>query len=173
MTVAILDGAKFQQIEAVGTKTMNDATRQIFESRNANFEQAVRSSFDAQGIMHLLGATMPTIEPGFCVIELPFSPNLTQQDGFFHAGATSTIADSAGGYAALSLMPAGARVLTVEFKINLLAPARGDRLRAEAAVIKSGKNLTVATININAIFADQITLCAVMQQTTICLTDQL
>lgn len=151
---------------------MKDTRRPVLEPRNANYERDVRASFAAQGIMNLLGATMRTVEPGFCIIELPFNPNLTQQDGFFHAGATSTIADSAGGYAAYSLMPPGSRVLTVEFKVNLLSPAKGERLQAEASVIKSGRNLTVASIHVNAIRDEQSTLCAIMQQTTMCLNSQ-
>lgn len=119
--------------------------------------------------MQLLGATMRTIEPGYCVIDLPFKSQLSQQDGFFHAGSTSTIADSAGGYAAHSLMPAGHRVLTVEFKINLLAPADGELLSAEATVIKAGRTLTAATINVHCIKNSKTTLCAIMQQTTICI----
>ena len=140
-----------------------------FKASDPDFERKARESFASQGIMHLLGASMRSIEPGHCIIELPFSENLTQQDGFFHAGATSTIADSAGGYAALTLMPADSRVLTVEFKINLVAPAAGDRLTAEAKVIKSGKTLTVATIDVYAHTGENRKLCAVMQQTTICI----
>ena len=137
---------------------------------NPNYEKDARDSFAEQGIMDLLGASMRLIEPGRCVIELPFNTNLTQQDGFFHAGATSTIADSAGGYAAFSLMPPGSRVLTVEFKINLLSPANGDMIRAEANVIKPGRTLTVATINVDVICENQSKLCALVQQTTICIT---
>ncbi len=117
--------------------------------------------------MRLLGASMSTVEPGHCVIELPFHESLSQQDGFFHAGATSTIADSAGGYAALTLMPAGARVLTVEFKINLLAPADGSQLRAEGLVAKAGGKLTVVTINVHSVSQKSTRLCALMQQTVI------
>ena len=112
---------------------------------------------------------MRAIDPGHCIIDLPFSEQLTQQDGFFHAGATSTIADSAGGYAALSLMPAGTRVLTVEFKINLISPAIGDCLTAEAKVIKPGKTLTITTIDVTVISQQNPTLCAIVQQTLICL----
>ena len=141
--------------------------KENFRPTNLNFEKDVRSSFNEQGIMHLLGATMRTIEPGHCIIDLPFSEQLTQQDGFFHAGATSTIADSAGGYAALSLMPAATRVLTVEFKINLIAPAKGDQLTAEAWVIKPGKTLTITTINVTVYSDQKSTQCAILQQTLI------
>ncbi len=141
-----------------------------FEIRNPNFESEARMLFASQGIMRLLGATMRVIEPGHCIIDLPFSDNLTQQDGFFHGGATTTIADSAGGFAAFTLMPANSRILTVEFKINLTAPARGDRLTAEARVIKPGKTLTISTIDVTAHSDSKQSLCAVMQQTAICIT---
>lgn len=142
--------------------------RPKFKPLNLNFERDARKSFEMQGIMHLLGANMRVIEPGRCIIELPYRENLTQQDGFFHAGATSTIADSAGGYAGMSLMPPGSRVLTVEFKINLIAPAAGALLIAEGTVIKPGRTLTVADIAVSVQKADEIKLCAVVQQTTIC-----
>ena len=140
-----------------------------FQTSNINFENDVRASFCQQGIMRHLGATMRTVESGHCIIDLPFSEQLTQQDGFFHAGATSTIADSAGGYAALSLMPSGTRVLTVEFKINLIAPAKGDYLTAEARVIKPGKTLTITSVDVYVHFQQKPTHCAIVQQTLICL----
>lgn len=104
---------------------------------------AVRASFARQGMMDLLGARLALVEPGTCMIELPFRPELSQQDGFFHAGALTTIADSAAGYAALSLMAPGARVLTVELKINLLAPGVGELALARGLVQKAGRTLTV------------------------------
>ena len=143
--------------------------REIFHTSNPEYELDVRNSFNKQGIMHHLGATMATIEPGHCIIELPFSDRLTQQDGFFHAGVTSTIADSAGGYAAYSLMPAGTRVLTVEYKINLIAPAAGDHLSAEAWVIKPGKTLTITNIDVTVYSQQKSTQCAIVQQTLICI----
>lgn len=140
-----------------------------FSFQNPNYEAAARQSFGQQGIMTLLGASMKLIQPGRCIIELPFNETLTQQDGYFHAGVTSTIADSAGGYAALSLMSEGSRVLTVEFKINLVAPANGDVLIADATVLKPGKTLTVSVIHVNTVENSNETLCAVVQQTAICL----
>ena len=101
-----------------------------FTPKDPEFEARVRASFGRQGIMTLIGARLTRVEPGLVEIELPYRADLTQQYGFFHAGITSTIADSAGGYAAYSLMPAGTSVLTTEFKINLLAPAEGEFLRA-------------------------------------------
>lgn len=150
---------------------MHKLPEQPYKPANSNFERDAMNSFANQGIMQHLGATMRTIAPGYCVIDLPFSERLTQQDGFFHAGATSTIADSAGGYAAFSLMPAGSRVLTVEFKINLVAPAKGEQLIAEASVIKAGRTLSVSSINVHSVSGDKSTLCAVVQQTTICVPD--
>ena len=149
---------------------MSDTVIKSFKVLDPNYETKARKSFADQGIMRLIGATMRTIEPGHCIIDLPFNENLTQQDGFFHAGVTSTIADSAGGYAALTLMPADSRILTVEFKINLIAPAAGNWLSAEARVIKPGKTLTVSTIDVFAHSGDARKLCAIMQQTAICIS---
>src|SRR6185369_1918668 len=95
-----------------------------------------------QAFMRLLGATLERVEPGAVDIALPFREDLTQQQLFVHAGAISSIADSACGYAAYSLMPAGVNILSVEFKVNLLAPAEGERFLAEGRVIRAGKTLT-------------------------------
>jgi uncharacterized protein (TIGR00369 family) len=102
----------------------------------AEVRARVQESFDRQGLMEHLGARVSYIGAGEVRIELPSRPEVTQQHGYFHAGATSSIADSAGGYAAFTLFPAGTTVLTVEFKINLLAPAEGERLEAVGTVIK-------------------------------------
>jgi uncharacterized protein (TIGR00369 family) len=114
-----------------------------------DFAARVRDSFDRQGIMRHLGARLARVEPGRCEIELPFRPELSQQDGFFHAGALTTIADSAAGYAAFTLMPADARVLTVEFKVNLLAPGAGERAIARGMVQKAGRTRTVAQAEVH------------------------
>ena len=102
-------------------------------------------------------------------IALPFRHDLTQQHGFFHAGATSAIADSAGGYAAYSLFPADSSVLTVEFKINLVAPAEGDTLLATGRVKRSGRTLTICELEVEAIKSGQATTCAIGLQTMMCL----
>ena len=102
----------------------------------------VAGSFAAQGLMATLGARLVAAADGVCAIEAPHGPHLAQQDGFFHAGATAAIADTAAGYAAYTLMEPGARVLTVEFKIALMRPAAGDLLRAEATVIRAGRSVT-------------------------------
>lgn len=149
---------------------MSGSIKKSYKVLDPNYEPKARKSFADQGVMRLIGATMRTISPGHCIIDLPFNEDLTQQDGFFHAGVTSTIADSAGGYAALTLMPADSRILTVEFKINLLAPAAGIWLSAEANVIKSGKTLTVSNIDVFSHCGDARKLCAIMHQTAICIS---
>lgn len=107
------------------------------------FESRVRASFNRQQVMHTIGAWLTIVEPGVVEIALPFREDLTQQHGFLHAGIVATILDSACGYAAFSLMPADKAVLSVEYKINLLAPAKGQRFMAKAHVIKAGRNITV------------------------------
>ncbi|HEY6826067.1 MAG TPA: PaaI family thioesterase, partial [Gemmatimonadaceae bacterium] len=111
--------------------------------RDPGFETRVRASFERQAFMSTLGARLVRVEPGEVDLELPVRSDLTQQHGFLHAGALASVADSACGYAALSLMPAGAAVLSIEFKINLLAPAAGDRVLAKGRVIRAGKTVTV------------------------------
>ena len=113
------------------------------EPRDPQFAQRVRESFVRQGAMHTLGARLGLLEPGAVDIELDWSQALTQQHGFLHAGMVSTALDSACGFAAFTLMPDDAAVLTIEFKINLLAPARGERFRMEGRVLKPGRTITV------------------------------
>lgn len=114
-----------------------------FVVRDPDFAARVRASFDRQGIMATLGATLVAVSPGQVSIEAPWSPGVTQQTGFFHAGVTTTLLDSACGFAALSLMAPGDEVLSVEFKTNLLAPARGPGLVAHASVLRPGATITV------------------------------
>ncbi len=140
-------------------------SRNAFEPRNPDWEPTVRGSFARQKVMTLIGAEMGALSPGHCEIRLPFRDDLTQQNGFFHAGVTSTIVDSAGGYAGLTLMPAVADVLTVEFKLNLMAPADGEFLVAEGQVLKSGRNLVITRGEVYAIKNGKATHCATMQQT--------
>ena len=115
-----------------------------FEPLDPDFKNRVSRSFDAQAIMRTIGAELTRVDAGEVEIELPYNESLTQQDGFIHAGISATIMDSACGYAAFTLMPADARVLTIEFKINLLAPASGARFRAHGRVRKPGRSVTVA-----------------------------
>ncbi|BBA97105.1 putative phenylacetic acid degradation protein [Actinacidiphila reveromycinica] len=127
----------------------------------------VLESFGRQGLMAHLGARITRIAPGSVHILLPHRPELTQQNGYFHAGATSAAADSAGGYAALTLFPATSDVLTVEYKINLLAPALGDHLEAVGTVLRSGRTLTVCRLDVFAVRAADRKPVATGQQTLI------
>ncbi|MET9268195.1 PaaI family thioesterase [Kribbella sp. NPDC003557] len=137
------------------------------EQAAAEVRERVRASFDRQGLMAHLGARIAHIGPGEVHIVLPSRPEVTQQHGYFHAGATSAIADSAGGYAAFTLFPEGTSVLTVEFKINLLAPAEGDHLQAVGTVIKPGRTLTICHLEVFAVTPTTRTLVAAGQQTLI------
>ena len=115
-----------------------------FEPKDPDYAARVRASFERQGAMATIGATLASVEPGVVAIELPWATGLTQQHGFLHAGIVATALDSACGYSAFSLMPADAAVLTIEYKINLLAPAKGQRFRMVGEVIKPGRTITVA-----------------------------
>ncbi len=136
-----------------------------FEPRNPDWERATRESFGKQGAMRSIGATIAELEPGRCTIVLPFREELSQQHGYFHAGMTSAIADSAGGYAGYTLFPARSEVLTVEFKMNLVAPAGGTVLVADAKVVRSGRTLTICTAEVFVERDGTRHLCAIMQQT--------
>jgi uncharacterized protein (TIGR00369 family) len=136
---------------------------------NPSFQEEVTQSFAQQSIMDHIGARLTRVEPGIVEITLAYRPDITQQHGFIHAGVLATIADSACGYAAYSLMPPGAEVLSVEFKINMLRPAKGDSFRALAEVIKSGRTLTVVNANVFALSAAKEELVATMLGTMICL----
>jgi uncharacterized protein (TIGR00369 family) len=135
-------------------------------------EQRIRQSFAKQGLMTTLGATLGTVTPGAVEIVLIPSPAISQQHGFVHAGAVSAIADSAAGYAALSLMPEGAGVLTTEFKINLVAPATGDRLIARGRVVKAGRTLTLALAEVFAESGGQEKLIALLTATMMTMHDR-
>jgi uncharacterized protein (TIGR00369 family) len=111
------------------------------------FEARTRESFARQGAMAYLGAVLEKVEPGRVEISLAFRPELSQQHGFFHAGIISTIADSAGGFAGFTLFPREAGVLTVEFKLNLMAAAEGERALAVGEVIRNGRTLTVCRLD--------------------------
>jgi len=130
-------------------------TTRGFTVRNPDFEARVRASFEQQSIMGLLGASLQSVEPGRVSVVLPSRADLCQQDGYFHAGVSTTIADSAAGYAALSLFDPQTEVLSTEFKVNLLAPAVGDRLRAVGTVLKPGRTLTIVEADVFAERADE------------------
>ena len=131
----------------------------------------VRSSFDRQAFMKTVGARLVSVEPGVVVIEWPFSSELTQQHGFLHAGVVTAVADSACGYAAFSLMPDGAAVLSVEFKVNLMKPAAGERFRAVGRVLRAGRTLTVCSAEVQAYRGGEETTIAVLQGTMMAVRD--
>ena len=136
-----------------------------FEPADPSFEERTRASFARQGIMGYLGARLEKVGPGRVEISLPFRPELSQQHGFFHAGVVATIADSAGGYAGFTLFPADSGVLTVEFKLHLLAAADGERVRAVGEVIRAGRTLTVCRLDAFVEKAGRSTHCATGTQT--------
>jgi len=138
------------------------------EQATPRTQERVRASFERQGLMRHLGAELTDIAQGRVTIVLRFRPEVTQQQGYIHAGATSAIADTAGGYAALTVFPEDAEVLTVEYKINLLAPAVGERLEAVGTVVKAGRTLTVCTFEVFAVQSEQRKLVAMGQQTLFC-----
>ena len=115
--------------------------------------------------MHLIGATLADVGPGYCAIALTPRPEVSQQHGYVHAGVVSALVDTAGGYAGYSLFPEDSSVLTVEFKLNLVAPAAGERLLAEAFVIKPGRTLAITRGEVHAEQGGRRVLVALMQQT--------
>lgn len=122
-----------------------------FTPLDPDYEARVRASFERQGLMATLGASLARVEPGAIEIRLPIQPGITQQHGFVHAGAVASIADSACGYAAFSLMSADSGVLAVEFKINLMAPAAGELLIARGRVLRAGRTLNVCQADVVAV----------------------
>lgn len=142
----------------------------VFKPKDIGYAERVRASFARQGAMVTLGATLAEVGPGRAVIELPWAQALTQQHGFLHAGMVAAALDSACGYAGFSLMPADAAVLTIEYKINLLAPARGQRFRMEGAVVKPGRTITVTEGRAYAIDDGQQELIATMACTLMAVT---
>jgi len=143
-----------------------------FEPLDPNFAARVRASFARQTVMATIGARLEQLAPGAAEIALPFRADLCQQHGFVHAGIIATIADSACGYAAFSLMGPEAAVLSVEYKLNLLAPARGARFVARARVIRPGKTLTVCAADVFAIESGRETQIATMLATIMALVER-
>ena len=136
-----------------------------FQPADEDYANRVRDSFARQGIMTHIGAEMAEVEPGACEIRLPYGSHVSQQHGFFHGGVVASIADSAAGYAGFSLMPVGSGVLTVEFKINLVAPADGQLLIARGRVVRPGRTLTVSHADVFIVKDGHERVCAVLQQT--------
>ncbi len=141
-----------------------------YQASNLQFAEEVKRSFHNQSLMGLIGAELNLVEPGVVEITLPYRADLTQQNGYLHAGIVTTIADSAAGYAAYTLMPVGAEVLSVEFKVNLLRPAQGATFLARAEVIKPGKTLTVVRADVFGISeTGSRELVAILQGTIFCI----
>lgn len=142
---------------------MSDLPR--FEPADPAFAEVVRASFDRQGLMKVLGARLGTIEPGRVAIELPYSEAVGQQQGLFHGAAIGAIGDIAGGYATLTLLPPGSEVVTVEYKINFVRPAKGALLRAVGQVLRAGRSITVARIDVGLVEGEKSTLVGLLQGT--------
>ncbi|MGB7682639.1 MAG: PaaI family thioesterase [Candidatus Acidiferrales bacterium] len=137
-----------------------------------DFERRVRESFKRQGLMQYLGASLVAVAAGSCEIAVPFRSELSQQHGYFHAGVSGAIADSACGYAAYSLAPRDSSVLTVEFKLNLLAPALGEALIAKAKVVRAGRTLTVCMADLLVIQRGVEKFCATSLSTIMTVLDR-
>jgi uncharacterized protein (TIGR00369 family) len=142
---------------------------QRFEASDPEYERRVRESFARQGIMKHLGARLAMIGPGQVQIRAAYRAELTQQHGYFHAGVSGAIADSACGYAAYTLMPKESSVLTVEYKMNLLAPANGEELVARGRVVRSGKTLKICSADVYVLKDGAEVHCATMLSTVMCL----
>jgi uncharacterized protein (TIGR00369 family) len=140
-----------------------------FEPPDPEYASRVRESFARQGLMHHLGAQLADLRPGLAEVRVRYRPELTQQPNYFHAGVSGAIADSACGYAAFTLMPADSSVLTVEYKMNLLAPADGEELIARARVVRSGRTLKICAAEVYARKNDAEIHCATVLATMICL----
>lgn len=149
------------------------ADQTLRNQADSTVRDRIQESFDRQGLMRHLGARLTHVAPGCVHITLPKRAEVTQQHGYVHAGATSALADTAGGYAAFSVFPEDSTVLTVEYKINLLAPAAGDHIEAVGQVIKSGRTLTVCQLQVFSVGKDgRRQLIATGQQTLMCLEER-
>ena len=141
-------------------------------SNGDGYQERIRSSFAKQGLMTTIGATLEHVSSGIVEIAMRPTVAISQQHGFTHAGAVAAIADSAAGYAALSLMPAGTGVLTTEFKINFVAPAAGDRIVARGRVVKAGRTLTLAQTEVFAESGGEKKLIALLIATMMTIADR-
>ena len=136
-----------------------------FSPSDPHYADRVRGSFRRQKVMALIGAELTRLTPGHCEIRLPHKPELTQQHGYIHGGIIGTIGDTAAGYAAYTLMPRDSSVLTIEYKMNLLAPGDGEALIARGEVVRAGRTLVVARAEVYAVKDGRETLCASLLQT--------
>jgi uncharacterized protein (TIGR00369 family) len=142
-----------------------------FQVKDSDCALRIAQSFSRQGVMAHLGAKLGEVSPGFCEILIDFTPQVSQQHGYFHGGIIGTIADSAGGYAGYTLMPADSSVLTVEYKLSLMSPADGQTLIARGHVIKPGNRLTFTRADIVVVKDGVEKLCATLVQTLICMVN--
>lgn len=133
-----------------------------------DYAKRVRSSFEKQGVMKTIGAVLTKVAPGEVVIEFSYDTSLTQQHGYIHAGVVTAVVDSACGYAAYTLMPADSEVLSVEYKVNFLAPARGRRFKGIGKVLRSGRTITVCSGDVVAVDNGKEKIVATMLATMIC-----
>lgn len=140
-----------------------------FSPRDPDWEKRCRDSFARQQFMKLIGGEIICVSPGRCTVAIRMKGELTQQRGFLHGGVTAALADTAAGFAAYSLMPAGSSPLTVEFKINLIAPAAGERFSASANVVRSGRTLTIVETDVSAETSGETKMVAKMLATLICI----
>ena len=131
-----------------------------FKPLDPKYQERVESSFSRQKFMDFIGAELIEIKPGYCEIHLPYKKELSQQHGYFHAGIIGTVADNSGGYAAFSLMPMDSSILTVEYKLNLIAPGDGELLIARGQVMKSGRTLTICRTEVFVVKNGAEKLCA-------------
>ena len=131
---------------------------------SAEKEGEVRASFARQGLMRAIEAELSALGPGRCTVELPFSERVGQQQGFIHGGA---VAGTAGGYAALTLLPVGSDFVTLEYKVNFLRPAAGERLVAEGSVLRAGRSLTVTRVDVFVEAGGRRSLCAALQESVV------
>ena len=138
-----------------------------FKPNDSNFQERIQESFQRQRFMGLIGAELIEVKPGLCEIQVPFQRSLTQQHGYFHAGVIGAIADSAGSYAAYSLMPADSSILTVEYKLNLLNPGHGNVLIARGYSVKAGRTLSIAKAEVLVEKNGIRTICATSLMTLI------
>ena len=143
-----------------------------FEPAHQDYVEQVRASFGRQRFMGLLGAELVEVQPGFCEIRLPFRAELGQQHGYFHGGAIGTLSDNVCGYAAYSLAPVGSTVLTVEYKLNIVAPGDGELLVGHGAVVRPGRTLTVCRADVVVVKGGRERLCATALETLMIIADR-
>ena len=144
----------------------NDGTPE-FKTRDPDFEARVRDSFTRQNFMMTIGARITDLAPGRCEITIPHGDHITQQQGFIHGGVVGTAADNAAGYAAYTLMAAKDSILTVEYKLNLMAPAEGECIIARAEVLRPGRTLTIVRTDVHAVHEGTESLVATAMVTLI------